>query len=138
MLCSRAEEGADYLGMEVEYDDVTRFFFPLQGSLVHNVELVQMTFFMQHHLYSPPPGHQFRQQGGKFTLTVLFSVTVWKHKWDGHAQCPCGMVGRNPKKANAARLLFGPVEISILRIRIDDILQKNNSEVAKENQGFNK
>ena len=125
-----AEEGANYLDMEVEYDEddpekysLPRITCPQCGASSDE--------FCEHHPYSPPPGHQFRQQEQVHVDENLVLCEACGREWDGHAQCPCGM--GYVTDTNAARLLFGPVEDPYYgEYEIDEDPPENNSEVAKE------
>ena len=125
-----AEESADYLDMEVEYDEddpekysLPRITCPQCGASSDE--------FCEHHPYSPPPGHQFRQQEQVIVDENLVLCEACGREWDGHAQCPCGM--GYVTDTNAARLLFGPVEDPYYgEYEIDEDPPENNSLVAKE------
>lgn len=123
------EEGADYLGMEVEYDenDPEKYSLP---RIICSQCGASSDDFCEHHPYSPPPGHQFRQQEQVLVDENLVLCESCGREWDGNAQCPCGM--GYVTDTNAARLLFGPVEDPYYgEYEIDEDPPENNSEVAK-------
>lgn len=137
-----AEEGADYLDMEVEYDedDPEKYSLP---RIICSQCGASSDEFCEHHPYSPPPGHQFRLQEQQRQQEQQEHVHVDENlilcescgrEWDGHAQCPCGM--GYVTDTNAARLLFGPVEDPYYgEYEIDEDPPENNSLVAKEIKG---
>jgi hypothetical protein len=82
-----SEEGAENLGMDVEYDedDPEKYSLPRVSCPQCGASSDE---YCEHHPY-PPPDRRFQEQGQVEEHSILCEECG--REWDGNAQCPCGI-----------------------------------------------